>query len=267
MIKKLIAFYRRFNPWHSMLFAMVILTLAGIYDLGIARMLPQVLGAIAAALIIELPALKLRLNKIVFPTSALITALITATVLPFGLSWWQPAVVVAVTLLLKHLVRPGGKHIFNPAGLAVILAILLFGIEPGWWNEVYLPLTILLGIYVTYRMRKAWQVVGYLVSYLVVGFIFLLVGPNPIWSGFSLPAIFSAVPWFFTLFMIPEPRTSPISRNQSIVFGAGAALWNLLALVGFSFGGVITGLLFANLLWTIYRLATARQAVTKATQT
>lgn len=237
-----------------MLFAMAILAAAGVYRFGVEQTLPQLVAAVAAALLIELPVLKLRFNKIPFPTSALITALITATVLPLGTLWWQVAAVVAVTLIVKHLVRPGGKHIFNPAGLAIITAMLLFGSSQGWWNEAYPWLTILLGIYVTYRMRKFWQVGAYLVGYLIVGFIFLVIAPDPIWTGFNFLAIFSAVPWFFALFMIPEPRTSPVLRNHAIMFGAAAAAFNFLGIAGFTFGGVITGLLFANLLWTIYRL-------------
>lgn len=248
MLHEFVAFYRRFNPWHSMLFCMLILAAAGVYRFGIEQTLPQLIGAIGSALIIELPALWLRFQKIAFPTSALITALITATVLPFNTEWWKVAAVVAVTLLIKHLVRPAGKHIFNPAGTAVILAMLIFGSGQGWWNEGYIWLTIPLGIYVTYRMGKLWQVASFLVGYLVVGFIFLVLAPDPIWSGLTFYGIFSAVPWFFALFMMPEPRTSPVPRNQSVMFGAIAAAFNLTGLIGFTFGGVITGLLFANLL-------------------
>lgn len=247
MIEQFRTWYRRFSAWDSMLYGMITLAAAGVLRHGLAKTAPQLAGALVAATVVELIAIRLRFKKIVLPKSALITALITATVLPLGAAAWKAALVVALTLAVKHFVRPMGKHIFNPAALAIVVSGILFKIHPGWWSESYLPLTIVLGLYVTYRIRKWWQVVSYLIAYGIIGFAIVVYHEGLSSLQFTIPywiGVFSGVPWFFALFMVPEPRTSPGARTPSIIFGALAAIVGATVPI---FTPIINGLLAANM--------------------
>lgn len=242
-MKALVSKFRKINPWRLMLFYMATLALYGVYALG------NPLGALTI-LAIALPfgvGLDYVLHKIggsrpkfgQFPQSGLISSLIVSVLMPMGVS--LPIVIAAVALAIgsKHYLRVKNEHIFNPASFGVASTVLMFGYPVGWWPDAYFPLVIMLGIINIWRVKKYWQVLGFGAVYAAL--LFVVYGVRI--TGIGL------LPWFFMLFMLPEPVTSRPGPKKELIFGAIVAAFAII-FVRFDAAGPAAlplGLMVANL--------------------
>jgi Na+-transporting NADH:ubiquinone oxidoreductase subunit NqrB len=142
----------------------------------------------------------------------------------------------AAAISAKFLLRVGGKHVFNPANLGVILAITLLPgawVSPGQWGSdlAYALWFVALGGLVVQRARRmdiSWMFLACFLGLCVARFAWLGV---PLARGYSLLChqTQNGGLLLFAFFMISDPMTIP-NRPAGRLFYAiavavGAFLW------------------------------------------
>jgi Na+-transporting NADH:ubiquinone oxidoreductase subunit NqrB len=168
--------------------------------------------------VLKLPAIDLR--------SPLITGLSLSLLLRADEPWIY-AVAGAVGIASKFVLRVDGKHIFNPAGFAIV-ALLLVGsghvwISPGQWGAEIWFATLLafLAILVLHRARRADVAIFFLMSHAA------LLLARALWLGdppaVPLHQLQSGSLLIFAFFMISDPRTTPDSRLARFLFAFAVA--------------------------------------------
>jgi hypothetical protein len=185
------------------------------------------------------------LSMLLFPGEALLPLAFAA------------AFAMASKVLLRAPVAPGvTQHIFNPSNIAVVVTLILFndvvGLTPpyqftenvsGLWDWG-VPLFVLASGIILHALFTGRLP---LVAAWIAGF--LLQGQVRAWA-FDIPPLVPILPMtsaafiIFTLYMIPDPATTPLERNRQIAFGfAVAAVYGLLQAMH-----VVYGLFFALVL-------------------
>ena len=193
-------------------------------DLG-AKPLPSVLavaGAVATQALCSalwrLPVLDLR--------SPLITGLSLSLLLRADEPWVHAAA-GAIAILSKFTLRIDGKHVWNPAGFAIVL--LLSGtdriwISPGQWGASiwFAALLAFLAILVLQASRRTDVALFFLGSHAA------LLLARAWWLGdpLAIPVhqLESGSLLLFAFFMISDPRTTPDARLGRFLFALAVAL-------------------------------------------
>lgn len=193
-------------------------------DFG-AKPLPSVL-AIAAALVTQaacawwfgLARLDLR--------SPLITGLSLSLLLRADDPMLHAAAGV-IAILSKFVLRIGDKHVFNPAGFAIVALLLLSNhvwISPGQWGASlwFAALVGFCAILVLHAARRADIAAFFLLSHaaLLIARAWWLGDPLAI----PLHQLQSGSLLIFAFFMISDPRTSPDARLGRFIFAFAVAL-------------------------------------------
>jgi Na+-transporting NADH:ubiquinone oxidoreductase subunit NqrB len=169
--------------------------------------------------IARLPAIDLR--------SPLITGLSLSLLLRADEPWVH-ALAACIAILSKFVLRIDGKHIWNPAGFAIV--VLLFAapdhvwISPGQWGTSvwFATLVAFLAFMVLNAARRGDIAIFFLASHGA-----LLIA-RALWLGdpltIPLHQLQSGALLIFTFFMISDPRTSPDSRLGRFLFALAVAL-------------------------------------------
>jgi Na+-transporting NADH:ubiquinone oxidoreductase subunit NqrB len=211
---------------HYQIAALAFLLLFSIFmlDLG-AEPLPS-LCAIASALATQalcarlwrLPGIDLR--------SPLITGLSLSLLLRADEPWIH-AVAGAIAILSKFVLRIDGKHVWNPAGFAIV--VLLFGtdhvwISPGQWGTSlwFAALLAFIAILVLQKSRRSD------IALFFLGCHAALLFTRAFWLGdplaIPLHQLESGSLLIFSFFMISDPKTAPDARLARFLFAASVAL-------------------------------------------
>jgi len=139
---------------------------------------------------------------------------------------WLHAMAGVIAISSKFLLRIDGKHIFNPAGFAIVVLLLLLTgvwISPGQWgsNIWFAALIGFFAIMVLHAARRSDIAIYFLLSYAA-----LLIA-RAVWLGdplaIPLHQLQSGSLLIFTFFMISDPRTSPDSRLGRFLFAFAVA--------------------------------------------
>lgn len=161
--------------------------------------------------------------------SSIITALILAclfvppelTLLAFA----KLALIGVFASTTKYLVAVRGRHIFNPAAAAVVLASVTGIGFAQWWiaTPALLPIVGVIGLLILQKTRTA------VVSGVFVAVAATLVTIQSVFSGLEIwQGIWLAfASWpilFFGAIMVSEPLTQPPRRWQQLVIAIGVAL-------------------------------------------
>jgi enediyne biosynthesis protein E5 len=179
---------------------------------------------IACTRVFALPNLDLR--------SPLITGLSLSLLLRAD-AFWLHAVAGAIAIASKFLLRVDGKHIWNPAGFAIVTLLATspgVWISPGQWGtDVWLVSALLLAAILVLSAARRTDIALYF-----LGSHAALLFARAVWLGDPL-----AIPMhqlqngsvlIFSFFMISDPRTAPDSRTGRFFFAfAVAALAHWLA--------------------------------------
>lgn len=160
--------------------------------------------------------------------SALITGLILALLFTppdTVLGLVKLGLVAVIAMASKYILAPNGRHIFNPAAIAIVIASVSGLAYAGWWIATpgMLPATAIVASLLLYRTKK-----------LTVGLIFIAValaslwlrGTDPITALSSWPILFVAG------IMLTEPLTLPPRAKQQYIV---AVLVGLLMTTPFSY--------------------------------
>jgi len=168
--------------------------------------------------IVGLPKLDLR--------SPLITGLSLSLLLRADTPWLC-LVGASVAIGSKFVVRVEGKHIFNPAGFAIVVLLLTSNgvwISPGQWGtDVWFAALLgFMAILVLSAARRADIALFFLASHAAL----LLV--RALWLGdplaIPLHQLESGSLLIFAFFMISDPRTTPDSGVGRFLFAFAVAL-------------------------------------------
>jgi Na+-transporting NADH:ubiquinone oxidoreductase subunit NqrB len=157
--------------------------------------------------------------------SALITAFSLALLLRAPTPLWHLAAGFAA-MSAKFLIRVNGKHLFNPANIAVVGAILLFEapwISPGQWGQVawVMGMIVVFAALVLGRAKRLDIALAFLLSYagLLLARALYLGDPLQI----PLHQLQSGALLIFTGFMITDPRSTADHRAGRIAFAVAVA--------------------------------------------
>ncbi len=146
------------------------------------------------------------------------------------------ALAIASKVIFRAPVAGGRtQHIFNPSNLGIVVTLLLFpwvGVAPayhftenitGLWHWLIPGLILISGIVIhsqfTGRLPLCLAWMG--------GFIIQACLRNILFGGYllaSLAPMTSAAFIIFTLYMIPDPATTPINSRRQLAFGFSVAI-------------------------------------------
>lgn len=182
------------------------------------------------------------------PLSALITSCSLTLLLRTDLvSLAALAAVIAIGS--KFVVRVRGKHVFNPANVALVSLMLLSDsawVSSGQWGSATIGALALacLGMLVLTRARRAETTIAFIVAYAM-----LLIG-RALWLGdplaIPLHQLQNGALLIFAFFMISDPKTTPNSAAGRVGFGAlVAAIAYAIQFVLYEPNGPILALILA----------------------
>lgn len=180
--------------------------------------------AIISALLTQIVGCVLSRTKIDLK-SPVITGLSLSLLLRADALWLHAAAAI-IAIASKFLLRIDGKHVFNPAGLAIV--VLLFTsrgiwISPGQWGaDIWFAAFVgFAAILVLGAARRADIAIFFLASHAALLFA------RALWLGdgvaIPLHQLQSGSLLIFTFFMISDPRTSPASSPARFLFAFAVA--------------------------------------------
>jgi enediyne biosynthesis protein E5 len=188
--------------------------------------------AIASALLAQIVCSRLFGRPHADLKSALITGLSLSLLLRADAAW-LPALAGAIAIASKFTLRVDGKHVFNPAGFAIVVLLLATNgawISPGQWGAsiYFASLLAFFAILVLQASQRSDVALFFLGAHAA-----LLVG-RACWLGdplaIPLHQLQSGSLLIFAFFMISDPRTTPDSRLGRLLLAITvAALAHYLA--------------------------------------
>ncbi|MFH1723017.1 MAG: hypothetical protein ABII00_00185 [Elusimicrobiota bacterium] len=194
---------------------------------GFGRSIEQFVTGLATAVVLDFAFQYFYWSLLLVPISAVFPGC-TVTLLCDSPDLWPFAVVVGAAILSKHLIRTGGRHIFNPINFGIVFGLLFFGDHlrvtyvrwGGHWPIV--ALIVALGFITSYRCRRIALPVSYITAFVAGAFIQSLIQG----CRFMTVAAPATGPIFhvFAFVMIPDPGTSPRWTRGQIVFGVAIAV-------------------------------------------
>lgn len=222
---------RRFfrTPKGLLLVVLALLAAVAATHEGVRLILPGVFGAMLAAALLDVGLARILRDAWFFPSGALLSGLIVALIVAPTESPRVAAVTAMLAVNSKYLFRARGKHIFNPAALALVAAYFLFASGQSWWGalpNLPAPFVIVLlatGIFIADRVNKLPMVLAFLGCYLLIFTLAAFIGgAGRTAEIFRAPDINAAL--FFAFFMLTDPPTSPARYRDQALFGVGVAV-------------------------------------------
>ena len=213
----------------------------------------QIAISIAVCAIVEAAVTFRSVGMLVWPASGILTGSSVAFILRASGTrhgdWWSlngiQFFVLAglISLLSKHLIRPTGRHLFNPSNIGIVWCLLVIGpnhvfAQYLWWGPsrvgvVLAYAVILLGaVWILRSVRMIPMATSFLVTFAVLIGILALSGRSfiAIWSvdpltGLSYWAniVLSPELLVFVFFMISDPQTAPKAPVGRLIYGAAVA--------------------------------------------
>jgi len=188
-----------------------------------------------------------------FVPPAIIPGLACAMLIYPSSRLWPVAFAASLSIASKVIFRaPVGngqtQHIFNPSNLGITATLFIFpwiGLAPpyqftenitGMWDWVVPGILLVAGIYIHAKFTgRLPLVLAWLGGFAAQGLVRAAVFGMP-WVVPFVP-LTSAAFTLFTLFMIPDPATTPIKPIRQVAFGlAIAAIYGLLFVVHVVYG-------------------------------
>ena len=256
------AFFR--TPKGQLLLVFAPILIAAVWKAGVFS-LAELSVAVGVAAALDLPIIRWREKKWVFPSGAILTGMIIGMILSPHEPWHVVALASAAAVISKYVVRTSSANVFNPAALALLIAFLAFGAEESWWGALpELPLIALAlvaagGLYLANHLKKMPAVVAFLFTYFATFTAASFIGnPLNVWEVFRTPDLHAVI--FLALFMVTDPPTSPPKSRDQMIFGALCAI---VTVATYLWGGgayfLLTGVLAGNI-WEAWRRIRQRRA-------
>ena len=214
----------------------------------------QILVALVTCAILEVGIAMRRQHVLMWPASALLTGNGVAFILRVPGTehgdwwsmhgWWVFAGTAAFALLSKHLIQVGGRHVFNPSNIGLVVCFLLLGPEYAdplafWWGPMSFWLALALAIIVAggFAILRRLHLLSIAITFWVTFAASIAVlaasghdmtarwhlGPVSDWHFWRILA-FSPEILVFLFFMITDPKTIPDSRTGRRIYAVSIGL-------------------------------------------
>src|SRR5829696_4919642 len=214
----------------------------------------QILVSLLTCAVLEVGIAFRRQHVLMWPASALLTGNGVAFILRVPGTehgdwwsmhgWWVFAGTAAFALLSKHLIHVGGRHVFNPSNIGLVVCFLLLGPEYAdplafWWGPMSFWLALALAIIVgggfaiLRRLRLLHIAVTFWITFAASIAVLAAsghdmtarwhLGPVSDWHFWRVLA-FSPEILVFLFFMITDPKTIPAGRTGRRVYAARPVL-------------------------------------------
>jgi ferredoxin-NADP reductase/Na+-translocating ferredoxin:NAD+ oxidoreductase RnfD subunit len=179
--------------------------------------------------------------------TALILALIVTPVAPGDIPGAVFLGILGVwAMASKYLLAINGKHLFNPAALAVALSGLLLAHSASWWvggNLALLPLVLIGGLLIVRKIQRFDLVASFAAASLITIALTSADPRHAVWTTLIHSSFF-----FLAFVMLTEPATMPPTRYMRILYGILVGIWFAPALhIGSFYFTPELALLFGNL--------------------
>ncbi len=206
---------------HFQIFYLSLFLIYGIYFLNWDVDMPRYAMLLGGSVVFQ-SIFCLMYNK---PFSSIKSALISALGLCLLLKTneiWVAALGVFIAVSSKFLIRHEGKHLFNPANLAIILCVTLTGeawVSVGQWgtNTVQVYFFIAAALLVLLKVGRIDTSLGFLLTFAGLEFIRSVVYLN--WElDHYVHYLSNGTLLLFTFFMITDPITTPNHPKARIVW-------------------------------------------------
>ncbi|GEM_PF-4308166 len=203
-------------------------------------------------------------RRFVLNPSAAVSGLLIGLLIYPTSPWYFAVAIPAFAIVLKLLLCPGRRPLFNPAALALVVASVTLNAPTSWWGVAWSPwlgVGLALSVLDVLKSLKLWPVtLSFLVGYTVYLSLFSSLGD--VW-----PLVVDGTVLAFAFIMLPEPRSGPQGWpwfwqvGFAVLVLGGIALFGLFPTLPFDL--LLAALLLAALLFSVRRLA----AVWRSAQT
>lgn len=213
----------------------------------------QILVSIGICAVVDTAVTYRRQKILAWPASALLTGNSVAFILRASGTqhgdWWSLngieffVMAALLSLLSKYIVRPDGRHRFNPSNVGLVWTLLIIGpshVFPQylWWGPLDTPVVLALavillgGVWVLSSVKMMPMAVSFMVPFAVLVGLFAASGREfvAIWhrgpiEGLSYWANITLSPevLIFVFFMMSDPATAPRSPRGRMIYGAATA--------------------------------------------
>ena len=156
--------------------------------------------------------------------SAFITGLILTLIVSPATSTselWILGAIASIAMGSKYVLAIGGKHLCNPAAIAVVITGSTLGVGASWWigTMSMLPFVAFSGYFLVRKIAREDMVLSFLFTVLGIGI------STSLFQEFDIPTtldqiVLSSALLFFATVMLTEPLTTPPTRRLRIIYGA-----------------------------------------------
>lgn len=222
--------------------------------LGFKLSIAQILVSLLVCGILEAAITYRRQKAIVWPASAVLTgnsvAFILRTTGTQHGDWWSLngiqffVLAAGIGILSKYLIRPGGRHIYNPSNIGLVVVLLIAGpthVFPQylWWGPMNLPVAlawaVIIGgaIWVLWPLRMGPMVAAFAATFTAVITVFAFQDQcfYAVWRAtpvcglnYWIGIVTSPELAIFVLLMMSDPKTSPAGSLGRVIYGCATAL-------------------------------------------
>jgi Na+-translocating ferredoxin:NAD+ oxidoreductase RnfD subunit len=208
----------------------------GFTVLGFNRSPLQVILTTITCMTLELFLHRLFKGKWIFPYSAMITSMGLSLLLNYSHGYWLLLFPAFVAIASKYVFTLEGRHVYNPAQIAVVASLLFTGelitAAPAYqWNGTgsmaYFILFPALMLFMP-TINRLPLVASFLISYTILTALRAWIMRHHLpfntlfWGTISSPSFL-----LFTFFMITDPATSPKTKRMQIGVGIALAVIDL----------------------------------------
>jgi Na+-translocating ferredoxin:NAD+ oxidoreductase RnfD subunit len=225
---------------------------------------PHMLAAVLGATLTELAISRLDRRPLSWPSSAVLSGMIVGFVLGPATPHVVTAAVGILATLGKHLFANQRWHVFNPAALALLVAVPLFGTGQSWWGALpdlggpFALVLIAAGAFIVERINKFPLVLSFLA--VIFGLSALLGRIDPVTAAEMFRTPFVQATLFLAMFMLTDPPTAPARYLEQIAIGILAGAVAVVAEeLGLGQTYLLVGVLAGNIALAMRRWFTQRR--------
>jgi len=233
---KPIIFLKELDTRIIIIFILTLYLVLGFTVLGFNRTPLQAIVTTIATCLFEVSLTKLFRKKWIFPLSALVTSCSLSLLLNYSQNFWILLVPVFFAIGSKYILTFNGRHVFNPAQVAVTSCLLfssgLITAAPAYqWNgiESMAVFIAMFGIFFLLpKINRHWLVISFLFFFTINTFLRAMIMKHHLpFETLFLGTLTSPAFFIFTFFMITDPATSPKTKKGQIIVGFALAIIDL----------------------------------------
>ncbi len=178
----------------------------------------RLLAAVGTAALLDLGIHYFQKNKWLVPKSAIISGLLIGSIISPRAAVWMVIIAAGAAIGSKHLIRIRGRHFFNPAIFGLLFVSVIFSAPLAWWGSSNLWAVLLLGSVIAAKFKRFHLLFAYAIPFAVLMAIYALLNGLPVFPHIMF------LNFYFLVFMLVEPKTSPLKRKGRLLYGVLAAI-------------------------------------------